>query len=465
MEGHVCKVKKWIRKLVQSPVANTWLAQAVSPLRFLILTPLVLRSLSETDAAVFFTIATTDVVGNLIAGRIRRPATQILSNLYHGASAFDTETARAQVREGGLNGEPNWPRFRQALASFGRIQCAAGAIAAVLGTLVTALAVGALTGWEVHGGVYISVVALSGINVFVKMLVNRYVAVLHAVRKVTVTARIRTLGSLLGLLTNSVVLLAGGGLLGLVISEVVAQTLARMGMRRWSRRLVPEIREMDESDRSVLGEYWKSVKQPVSRGFGSALMSAGVSRLAILLFASEQNAGLLASYFLARRFLDQVGNLGDIAIQSKLPCFTKAFLHGDSEGLKRQMSRILILTVGVLVAGVIAVGVFVPPFLTLIRSNVAWLDTGDWILLASLFVVTRIGNQFETLYQLTNEFPFFRRDFIAGVAVLLLMPFAVATGDVTWVIVALLAPYPITKELFPLRKLRSLFREERPLPA
>lgn len=459
------KAARTFRRLLRSPIANTWAGQLVSPLRFLILTPILLRTLSEVEAAVFFSIATTDVVGNLIAGRIRRPATQILSNLYSGASSFDTTGAREQAKRGELLGTPNWPRFRQALAAFGRIQGIAGFIGAILGTLITALAVGGLTGWKLGDGGYLAVVLLSGLNVFYKMLMNRYLAVLHAVRRVPVTARIRTVGSLVGLVSGSVVLLAGGGLVGLVLSEVLVQMATRSSLRVWANRLVPEIRDLDRSDTGALPEYWAAVKQPVGRGFASALMSAGVSRLAILMFASESNAGLLASYFLARRFLDQVGNLGDLAIQSKLPCFTKAFLGEETVSLRREVGKVLLLTVGVLVAGVLVVGWFAPPFLTFIKSNVLWLDRVDWLLLASLFVVTRIGNQLETLYQLTNEFPFFRRDFIAGVAVLVLMPFAVATGDVTWVILVLMAPYPLAKELLPLRKVMSLVRPSRPVAA
>jgi O-antigen/teichoic acid export membrane protein len=197
-------------------------------------------------------------------------------------------------------------------------------------------------------------------------------------------------------------LLLGGGLLGLVVVAqlgVLAQVLVN---RHLARRItaghgdaMPSHAESAQLLRGLWPAAWRTAV--------GAFTSFGVSQGMAILVANLLSAGEAASVQLALRVVQILSQFSQVPFYTKIPMFNRLRALRQDRELVRLATRAIRLSLGIFVASVIAIDLFVHPLLALVGSRTQFPGGLFWPLLAGAYLVERIGAMHVQLLLTSNR--------------------------------------------------------------
>ena len=270
---------------------------------------------------------------------------------------------------------------------------------ATAGTALVAKAIGRasvpLHGWWAWWGVALTTsLCLWG---------TQLTAYLQGANHIPLLRRWEALSSLGSILSSCGVLVAGGGVLALVL---VTQGWACFNVgRNWllCRRIEagmpggqgPRAR----FSRRVFRAAWPSAWQA-----GAAqLASQGIVQSSSLVVAQAGSAATAASFLLCLRLAQFVTVFGTVPFTSKLPVLARLRAEGRLSELVRLAKRGMVLTHWGLLGVVLGVGLAGNPVLTALGNKSVRIDPGLWDLFGLQMLLERYGGMHQALYSLTNR--------------------------------------------------------------
>ncbi|HET7459864.1 MAG TPA: hypothetical protein VFJ82_01400 [Longimicrobium sp.] len=367
---------------------------------FLVL-PLILTHLPAADIALWYLFSTLIALQLLADLGFSPTFVRVIAYAMGGAGLHELGDYRAP-RERAAARAPNWATVEQLCVAmrvvYNRLTLIAMAGLATAGTLAVARPIAGSPNrehaWIAWGVVLVgSTVALRG---------NLFSAYLQGVNHVADLRRWEAITNLGSVAASVVVLLAGGGLLGLVVVNQ-AWMVVDILRNRWLCRYVEGGRFArfagGAADPAVLRAVWPSAWRS---GLGMLLAQAPVQFTGVFYAQVGAPAGV-ATYLLALRLLTALRGFSMAPFYSKLPLFSRLRAEGRLAEQIAGAQKGMRLSHWTYALVFVAVGACGTPLLHAIGSHAEFPDPLMWSLLGTAMFAERLGAMHLQLYSTTNH--------------------------------------------------------------
>lgn len=368
-------------------------------LSVLVVLPLLLTRFSVEETAVWYLFVTLIGLQSLADLGFAPTFTRVLAFAMGGATQLKDFRATNQT---GSSGQPRWDVveriWRTMMVVYRRLTLGSVALFAMLGTLSLLRPISTLAdpgeGWLAWGVVVVTfAVTIRG---------NAYAAYLQGLNQIALLRRWETLASSAAMLTSVLVLLAGGGLLALVIANQ-AWVILNTARNKWLSKAIENGRASRFSaggaDGDVLDAVWGSA---IRSGIGVAF-SRGVILTSGIVYAQVADASGLAAYLVSFRVMQMLLDFSNAPFYSKLPLLARLRSEGrEAEQVKVAASGMR-LSYWSYLCGVVGVGIAAPYAFSYLGSHTPWVSPALWATMSVAFLVERFGAIHIQLYSTTNH--------------------------------------------------------------
>jgi len=361
--------------------------------------PLLLTRFAVEEIAVWYLLVTLIGLQQLADLGFAPTFVRVIAFAMGGATQLKGQRDAA---EAGTPAGPRWDTVERIWQTMGgvyaRLTLIGVLLFAVVGTIAVRRPIEALatpsTGW-IAWWVVVATFAIS-------LQCNLYAAYLQGLNQIALLRRWETLASVGAMATSVLVLVAGGRLLTLVISNQ-AWVLLSVLRNRWLSRTVEAGRAASFKragrDPEVMDAVWGSA---IRSGVG-VVFSRGVIFSSGLFYAQIADSAALAAYLIAFRVMQMLVDFSNAPFYSKLPSLSTLRSKGSEYELGQTAERGMRLSYWSYVVGAIAVGVVAPYAFASISSNAHWVSPSLWALMSTAFFVERFGAMHIQLYSTTNH--------------------------------------------------------------
>ncbi|MEI6343565.1 MAG: hypothetical protein WCR07_16550 [Verrucomicrobiota bacterium] len=387
-----------LKKIWDSPTANTWASLATRSLTFVIVLPLLLRRFSPEELTIWYLLATVSSLQFLVELGFGPTFVRLIAYAMSGARSVES----AMSGEGGRLGRPNLDLLGGVVgtmrSTYLRLTLVWAVLVSVGGTLSLVRPMAALPhprlGWTCWLGVCIASCAV--------LYGNLFSAWLQGTKQIAPLRRWETIMSLGSILTNFLLLICGAGLLPLVAAT---QWWALMGLMR---NLWLAFNEEGVSIRALWRipystHVFASVWPSAWRLGLSVAMSQGLTQCSGLLYAQFGNARDVASYLLALRIQGTLTAISNAPFASKIPLFAQWWAEGSRDQIVRVARRSLSLTLWSLSLSLVLLAFLGPFTMELLESHTSFPPGVVWWSLAASNMAERYGAVHVQLQNLSNR--------------------------------------------------------------
>lgn len=403
------------RRLWDSPTFTTWGSLASRLLSTLVVLPLILVKFSAAEVVVWQLFATLSSLLLLLDFGLAPTFTRMLAYA-RGGTSIEELTNMREVKPRAQEG----PNSDTLVAVFSTLRWLYARVAGVLAVLM--VIGGSLSlvrpmdaiGNDTHAWLAWCVWMFGCVGM---VWGNAFGAALQGINRIAVLRRWEIVTALLQIGTSFVVLASGGKLLGLAGSATFWILLNVVATRRLLRTHAPELERAEPKPhplilKALLPAAWRS-------GVGH-LMSLGLIQASGLVFSQLATPQEAAAYLLALRVMTILMGFSTTPYYSKLPAMGELYSRGQMSELFSMAQRGMLLSHAVFAAGVIAVLLAIPFWLSKIGASVGFVPDHVWALMGVAYLVERWGGMHMQLYSLTNHIVWHIANGITGVVMLTL---------------------------------------------
>jgi len=445
-----------INKLLKSPTATTFLTRAVSPLRILILTPVVLGTFSKVELDVFFMFGSALVFFTIFSARLGDVFMRMLAYAFAGAESLAPVTELKKM-ERPVGDSPNWQLFGSAYKTLGSLLAVAALPSVLFAVATFTWTIGTLTDWSFSDRWLWAAAGVGALNSVIEITFLRYRAALVAAGGIAKANLVELFSAVLSVVVSCLVVLLGGGLFGLITTQFVFNCLRRILLIRELPKPLREDRWKFGWDQQIISWAWS----PLWKSLVSMTAGMGVERSVGLFLVAVGRPGFAAPFLLAQSLIGTVSQLGSVPLQSQLPRFATMLAKGEGRDVVVQsIARIFPLPIVMFLF--VGLGSFLLPWLLeLLDSSISFLKPRDWFLLGIGLTLRRFVASFAQVYVLTNNMVFYLRTVIAGVIAVGFFWWGSQTESYTPFALGLWLPTIITMGFYSWRKFIELAGEEK----
>ncbi len=301
---------------------------------------------------------------------------------------------------------------------YNRVGIFAFVVAATAGSLAVAGPIGQLD--ESQGGWWAwAVIVVTG---SIGLRSGMYTTYMQGAEQIALYRRWEILIGIVSASVGCVILIAGGGLL-----EIVVSTQIGVLVNAWvNRKLAISVSSPEEwsqrpiVDRSVMDAVWPAAWRS---GIG-VLVTAGVIQGTGVMYAQLSSPEESAPYLLALRLIHTIRTFSIVPFYTRIPSLAKQYADGRVDRIidiaRVGMNR----TNWMLLAGVLGMGFFGEALMELINSKTPFVAPAVWGMLGLAILVERVGAMHLQLYSTTNHVVWHIANGVSGIIMLLVIPFA-----------------------------------------
>lgn len=398
-----------IYRLWNSPVFTSWGSLLVKVAGLSLLLPFALRTLPTSDANLWLVFSA--FAGFLLLADFGLSPTFIRAVAYGRAYEHHSEPPdAAHLRDTYSIGHV----VAVLRVVYRRLALIAFMTAAIVGSLIVAKPISesssAAQGWLAWSAVTI--------GAYFSFKGNMYAAYLQGMERIPEMRRWEILMGSLSLTASVVVLLAGGGVLAVVLvtqAGIVGTSL----INGWLARRVSEDKSLWDASPQWSSKVWGEVWPAAWRSGLGVAASAGTVQGAGLIYAQIATPNQVAPYLLAMRLMQSLVLLANVPFYTKIPALSRLFAEGKLGAVK----SLALAGIGranlVLLLGGMGTYYLAEPLLRLLGSKTDFVSPSLWMLICLANAFHRVGAMHLQLYATTNKILFHFADGVAGVLILL----------------------------------------------
>lgn len=377
----------------------TWMSHGAKILSLVIVLPLVLKQLPEAEITLWFLFLLLSALHLLCDMGFVQTFSRAIAYAMGGAEQikiFNYATDRS------TNSEVNWSLIKRICSTmyavYFRLFFISFVIILIGGSL---LLIKPISSCQDSATAWLSwTFVLAGSTIF--LFGNLYSAYLQGINQIALLRRVEAFCFLGSALTCACVLLARGGLLGLVFSNQIWRAITVVA-KRYSCGKVENGRFLDFRRSSLDRDVFKAVWPSAWRSGLGVFMSYGLIQLSGLFFAQIEAGKSVASYLLGLRLIQAISQFSQAPFYSKLPILARLNASGSIEKLIALAKRGMFLAHSTYVVQIVLMSIFGPLILGVINSKVAFPDNLLWVLLTLAIFAERYGAMHIQLYSTTNH--------------------------------------------------------------
>jgi O-antigen/teichoic acid export membrane protein len=211
-------------------------------------------------------------------------------------------------------------------------------------------------------------------------------------------------------------LIAGGGLIGLAVSQIAAQAIALITVLPALRK-VKGARDPRPDHRNGVHEVLKTVWPNASRMGTVAIGGFLITRFSMFAVSNFAGLAVVGTYAISLQILSAVNGVAQMPMQVAMPQLVAARVARDRQGLKRMFLISMGMFLALFIFGTIAAVVIVPKMLLLTHSQISLLPVPIMLLLAAIIMLEGFHSNAAFFITTANEVPFMWPAIISGVAV------------------------------------------------
>jgi len=391
------RVKEYPTRSWNSPTLMTWASLLAKSISLVIVLPLILTRLETAEISLWYLFMTIIALQSVVDAGFSPTFTRVIAYVMGGASLHELKQPikidSSKYDQQTLNRVYSTMKtvFFYLGIFWTLLLVLAGTTALMKPVSLVADQKSAWFAWGIIA--IVSCISLQG---------NLYASYLQGINQIALFRRWEALTALAGILTSFIVLIAGGGLLGLVIANQGWQIISVV-RNRWLA---------GEAENGVLRSF---IKEPFNREVYDAVwpsawrsglgifMSYGLIQASGIIYAQVGNPASVAAYLLGLRLIMTVTQFSQAPFYSKLPLFARLYAENRRDELIRLAKRGMTLAHWSYVAGFVALGLVGTPLLKYIGSNAPFPDQLLWSLMGIGFFIERYGAMHIQLYSTTNR--------------------------------------------------------------
>lgn len=381
----------------------TWVNIGSRMASLLIVLPMVLNRFGPADISLYYLFASI-VSLQLICGSGFVPTlARFVTFILAGARLDDLSRNRlGRNREIIVCREADPFTLAVLLATMARtfvwVVCISTPIVAVVGTLFllkpVAQSSAPLASWIAWGVVLTA-------TPFV-LLGNRYSAFLQGANRIALDQRWGAICVILGALSGLGAMVAGGGLLALIIANQVWQIIGYFRLRRLAaktlRELAPNLPKV-QPDKRYFAVMWPAAWRTLL----GVVASSGIAAALGLVYAQFLAPKPLAELLLGVRVIAMIGEISRAPFYSKIPIFNALRSEGRTDELAALAQHSMRLSYAAFVIMALATPLSAQILLPLIGSQISFPSPIFWFWLAGAQLIERMGAMHIQLYSTTNH--------------------------------------------------------------
>ena len=394
-------MNKLFKQSWNSPTLMTWGSFATRSLSLIVVLPLVLNRLNTAEISLWYLFST--VIGlQLLADMGFSPTfSRVIAYGMGGLSTFEIKDLRNFKKSSPL-AEANWETIEKICSTMRAIYLRLAFVSIFLlttiGTWAMLRPISKIADVRVGWVAWALILLTSGFT----LLGNSYSSYLQGVNQIALLRRWEILTSLGAIATSIIVLLAGGGLLGLVIANQ-GWLILNIFRNYWLCSKVEGGRFHKFSDQKIDVVVFEAVWPCAWRSVLGTFMGYGLVQLSGVIYAQFGTSSGVGSYLLALRLIQMISQLSQAPFYSKLPLLARLRSEGNLEKQIQVAKWGMTLAYWTYVAGFIGLGLLATPLLSLIGSNVEFVSPLLWGTMGLSMFAERYGAMHINLYSTTNH--------------------------------------------------------------
>lgn len=393
--------EKLAQRLWNSPTFTSWGSIAVTMASFTLVLPQVLRQFSEAELAVWYLFST--IIGLQLYFELGfSPTFQRLFAFAMGGATKPDLAAIAVSKQSKPSGQPNWETleaiFTTTRVLFFRIGLAVFAFMATAGTALLIIPIGNCENQSSAWMAWSIMATTTALLIYAKSFRCYLIGTNH----IALQKRWAICFGITKTVSNCVVLLAGGGILALVISQQFWSVVSFIRDYFLSRYILDGRARGFQSnsiDPTVLAAAWPAAwRSAIGHILGRGLLT--ISSLIIAQFAASS---ILATYLLAINLMNRINQLSFPPFYSKLPTLAKRRAAGQIESLTKLSQRGMVIAYGTFILGFTGLGIAGPILTEWIGSSTKFPSASFWVLIGTAYFLERYGAMHLQLFSTTNK--------------------------------------------------------------
>lgn len=405
-------MRKIVHKIAHSPTLMTWGSFALRSISMVVVLPLLLTRLDTNEISLWYLFLSIAGLQSLMDVGFSPTFSRVIAYAMGGADV--SQLQRPLAKGGGANKETLKKIIVSMRFVYVRIAVAWFCFITIIGTFFVIRPVSLMEDPTEAWVAWTIMVVCS----YMIMWGSVYSAYLQGINQVALLRRWEMAFAAGGMVSSVVVLLAGGGLLSLVLVsqawQVASVVRNRMLVKTIEGAQRIQVRE-DSRDSRVMAAVWPSAWRS---GVG-ILMSYGLIQVSGIFYAQVATASQAAMYFLALRLIQVVSQFSQAPFYSKLPIMARHYAVGKRQELLKMASRGMALAFWSFAAGFLGLGLLADSVLSVIGSNVAFPPQLLWSILGLALYAERYGAMHIQLYSLTNRIVWHKANGIMGIILII----------------------------------------------
>lgn len=385
-------------KIFKSSTLMTWFSFSSKILNIFLVLPLVLRTFSEEELAVYFLFVTIITTANIIDFGFKSTFVRVFSFSNAGLDSIEV----IKIKTKGESKDVNWGLAERIFSSMKKIYLAISLILIlVLSTVGTYLVTKSINLNEETTqlwGAWIFVIVTSAIGFYGKI----YICYLEGFNRVALIRKVEGYFSFITVFSKLVVLYFWPTILALIIVEKIWLVINLVRNFYLSKRINDNKISSFKSWGSDIPFLKKLFNLAWKNGI-SGILSIGLTNFTGIIYAQLGSTASVNSYLLSLRVLNLLRDFSKAPFYSKIPLLAKLRAENNLEKLIAISKKNMTLSNAIFLIGATVTGAFSYEILDFIGSNAQFVEYDLWLLLSIAFFIHRYGGMHMQLYLTTNH--------------------------------------------------------------
>ncbi|MBI2259910.1 MAG: hypothetical protein HYU67_13555 [Flavobacteriia bacterium] len=402
-------LKQKIISIWNSPTLMTWLSYSTKSLSLLLVTPLIITKLTETEIIIWYLMATFVSMAGVVDFGFRSTFIRFISYANGGAKDLINP-----LESKNNTSEVNWELIDKLYFHMRKIYLTLSVFLFFILVIIGYFSLKKIvSNYYNPSQIWISWLIIS-LTLSIDFYCKVYYNYIEGLGKVAIVRRIESFFKIGTIFSLFAVLIIFNNILSLSIVIGIGYILNTVRNSYLSNRIFDnKKKQFKETEFNF--QFFKEIWKPAWKTGLSGIFSIGLINFSSIIFAQVGTPSVVASYMFAIRIITEIRMFSNAPFYSKLPLLSKL----NAQNKKVEFIKVAIGGINkshfTFIISVILVNIFIKTILLTINSQISFVDTKLWFLICFAYYFHLYGAFHLQLYSTNNKIIAHIADFVSGI--------------------------------------------------